>query len=241
MKPTKQEPQRLSKGKIRMVVCDVNNTLAEVGKPPLPSTVRELRKLEAKGVTLVFASGRAVEYLKGFSRALGLHPVFIGDNGSMIHDFEQYGYKRMAKRLKGINPIRKAIKARYKHNVSFVMQESSHLIEHRFSPEVAAMMVDEVREMTRSLGLDVRVGLSGNGAVYIAPMEVDKGKAIDEIKRIYHVSTDKIVAIGNDANDTPLIDRVGLFVGVGKAVKWGGEVPRFDTVEQALRHINSLC
>ena len=54
----------VSKGKIRMVVCDVNNTIAEVGKPPLPGTIMELRKLEAKGVTLVFASGRAIEYLK---------------------------------------------------------------------------------------------------------------------------------------------------------------------------------
>ena len=161
-----------------MLVCDVNNTIAQVGMPPTPKTVRLLRTLEGKGVILALASGRSIEYLKGFSRAIGIHPIFIADNGSMIHDLEQYTYFRIESRLKGITPIKKALKLKYRRGIMFVAQESSHLVEHRYTRKGALAIAREARKVAKEEGLDVRVGISGNGAVYISSRRVNKGLAI---------------------------------------------------------------
>jgi len=226
--------------RIRILFCDVNNTIAQIGKPPTSTTIKELKKLEAKGVLLVLASGRSIEYLKGFSRAIGIHPLFVGDNGSMIHNFEQYEYIRLAGKLKGLTPIKRELKKKYKGHLMFVTQESSHLIEHRYSRKGAKVLASEARKIANGLDLDVRIGISGNNAVYISPKNIDKGIALERIMELYHVKKEEVVAIGNDANDIPVIKKVGLFVGIGKQIKRNKNINNFSTIEQGLRYINSL-
>ena len=225
---------------IRMVICDVNNTLAPIGKPPTKETIDQLHELEAKGVMLVLASGRSVEYLKGFSRATGIHPLFIGDNGSIVHDFERYTSIKLGPKVKNVSEIKKVLRKVYGKRIMFVSQESSLLIEHKYSRRIAKMIAYDARKLAKRMKMNLRIGISGNGAVYISWMHINKGSALDRLKSLYYIKKNDMVAIGNDGNDRQLIPKVGLFIGVGKRIRHK-DIVRFDSIESALRYVNRLC
>ena len=69
----------------RVIVFDVDNTLAAVGKGMLDEDILLLKELEDQGNTIAVCSGKPSYYLCGFMRQIGLkHPVLIGENGSTI-------------------------------------------------------------------------------------------------------------------------------------------------------------
>lgn len=69
----------------RFIVFDLDDTLAEVGKPVLAENVALLHQLQAQGRQIVLCSGKPVYYLCGLCRQLGLpDAILIGETGAVI-------------------------------------------------------------------------------------------------------------------------------------------------------------
>ena len=70
---------------IKLVVFDLDGTLAELGQGVTPENLALLKKLEATGVRIAICSGKPTYYLCGFMRQLGLRaPILVGENGAVI-------------------------------------------------------------------------------------------------------------------------------------------------------------
>ena len=67
----------------RLLVFDLDGTLAQVGKGMLPEDIEKLLSLEKEGYTIVICSGKPSYYLCGFARQIGLaNPILVGENGA---------------------------------------------------------------------------------------------------------------------------------------------------------------
>ncbi len=70
---------------IKLVVFDLDNTLAFHGEGIKPHIIDKLRELEDKGINVAFCSGKTAFYLSGFARQVGLkNPILVGENGAEI-------------------------------------------------------------------------------------------------------------------------------------------------------------
>ena len=69
----------------KLLVFDLDGTLAPVGKPMADDTLGLLRSLEKAGYRIAVCSGKPTYYLCGLLRQAGLDaPVLIGENGAVL-------------------------------------------------------------------------------------------------------------------------------------------------------------
>jgi HAD superfamily hydrolase (TIGR01484 family) len=69
----------------KLLVFDLDGTLAEIGKGMLPEDVAEFHRLERCGYRIAICSSKPVCYLCGFMRQVGLKdPILIGENGAVF-------------------------------------------------------------------------------------------------------------------------------------------------------------
>ena len=70
---------------IKLVVFDLDGTLAPVGKSILPETLKRIKEIEERGIQIAICSGKPPFYLCGVMRQAGIaNPVLVGENGAVI-------------------------------------------------------------------------------------------------------------------------------------------------------------
>ena len=70
---------------IKLLVFDLDDTIAETGKEVLPEYVEIMKKIENAGICIAICSGKPTYYLCGFMRQIGLRePILIGENGGVV-------------------------------------------------------------------------------------------------------------------------------------------------------------
>ena len=108
---------------IKLVVFDLDKTLAELGKGVTPENIKQLKQLEEKGVRIAICSGKTVYYLCGFMRQLELeHPILIGENGAVIQFGVDLPPKNYYKFLSGdseVKAVMRKIEADIKGHTSY--------------------------------------------------------------------------------------------------------------------------
>ena len=82
----------------RLVVFDLDGTLAEIGKAVKAENVDKLKEIERYAYVAI-CSGKPIYYLCGLTRQLGLkNPIHIGENGAVIcfgYDLPPSRYERV--------------------------------------------------------------------------------------------------------------------------------------------------
>lgn len=69
----------MENNKIKLLVFDLDSTLAPVGKGMEEEDLKLFRSLEKSGKRIAVASGKTCDYLCGFLRQVGLrNPIMIG-------------------------------------------------------------------------------------------------------------------------------------------------------------------
>ena len=67
----------------KLIVFDLDRTLADIGAGILPADIEALKALERKGARIAICSGKPTYYLCGFMRQVGLEqPILVGENGA---------------------------------------------------------------------------------------------------------------------------------------------------------------
>lgn len=87
---------------VKLVICDVDNTLVKKGDMMSEKTKAVLKKLRDKGIYFGIASGRPLYQTEGFLKNWGYEgvDVFVGFNGATLHDRidnKDYSYYSMKK------------------------------------------------------------------------------------------------------------------------------------------------
>ena len=96
---------------IKLIVFDVDGTIAEPNSPVDRKVSEKLQCFERRGIRIAFASGKNASYLSGLARGIGLaDPIIIGENGCIIfYLFVCEGVPSISKNYVIIPPVKNAV------------------------------------------------------------------------------------------------------------------------------------
>lgn len=226
---------------IKLIVYDLDNTLAEHGKGILAADIEKLKKLENKGIKIAICSGKPVHYLSGFMRQVGLkQPYLLGENGAVLQVDVELPPKELY-----ILPY----SAQAKESLSFIKKEiDAKLPDIWYQPNMVGVSPfpksEEEFEIIASL-LDEHKDNLSDTQVYrhpdcfdIIPVGIDKRAGVHFLAQKLNLLRDEIVAVGDSMNDYPMFAYAGLSIGVN--VKDESKVNKnFATITEVLDYLDA--
>lgn len=225
---------------LKLVVFDLDETLAVTGQAMLQENIKLLKSLEEKGVTISVCSGKPTYYLCGFMRQIGLNfPILLGENGSTA----QFGIDLPPKQF-------------YTLPYSGAARESLLCIKREIDKAVPGIWYQPnevgVTPFPRSAEeFDVIAGiLKENEAMLydveiyrhvdsfdIVPKGISKKKGLQKLGEVLGISPQEMAAVGDGVNDYPMFEYAGLAVGVN--AKDEEKVDRnFGTLKETLEFLH---
>jgi HAD superfamily hydrolase (TIGR01484 family) len=206
---------------IKLMIFDVDDTLAKRNEPIGDGVVRFLKMAESAGIRVAMISGKPMMYVVGLARQVGLaNPILSGENGAHI----QYSTVIPPER-----EIALAASANSAEEFSVLRTEISRVFgdDVWFQPNSVNLSVFPMKEKLRTSVFDfvhryVEENVpSSTVSVYdhptcveIVPFGVDKGCALARIRELEGLEKSEVLAVGDSENDVPMFREAGVSVGV---------------------------
>lgn len=202
---------------LKLLVFDLDGTLAPIGRPILPEIVEGLRTLEDRGMRIAFCSGKPVFYLCGLARQLGLkQPILLGENGAdmqigvdlppAVH--ETLPYSREAKQT--IRFLRDAFEELLPH--LWYQPNKVMLTPFSWDPEEHAILqrcMDENADKVRDVDIYHHIDCYD-----IVPKGISKSEGLRALGRRLGIAPEETAAIGDGVNDYPMFAYAGTSIGI---------------------------
>lgn len=224
---------------LKLIVFDLDNTLAKIGKGITLADIAYLKQIEEQNIKIAICSGKPVIYLCGFMRQVGLkHPILIGENGAVIQfgvdlppkQYYRLPYSEVAKRTLAF--IQKQIDEKlpdvwYQPNMVGVTPFPKS--------ETEFVIIEELLEENKMNLEDVEVYRHAD-SFDIVPVGIDKRRGLEYLAKLLNISEEEIMAVGDGVNDYPMFEYAGRSIGIH--VKEPNRVDEnFLTITQALERI----
>lgn len=228
---------------IKLIVFDLDNTLAPVGKGILPGTIEKLREIEKSGVKIAICSGKPTFYTCGIMRQVELSdPILIGENGAVIQfgvdlpprTYEVQTYSQEAKET--IRFLRAKIEEVLPH-VWFQPNEVglTPFLTKQEEFDAINKILDDYKEQVNDV-----IVYEQFDCFDITPNGITKKSGIQKLARMLGVLPEEMIAVGDGINDYPMFEFAGIALGVN--VKDVDKVEKnFATIDEALEYIRSIC
>jgi len=201
----------------KLIVFDLDGTLAALGKGILPEDLALLRRLEETGARIAICSGKPTYYLCGMMRQVGLRaPVLVGENGAVIQlgvdlppkDYFVAPCSDAAKR--SIRRLREALE----QDVPGMWYQPNEVgLTHfpRNDAEFAAVqrVIDALAPQLQDV-----VIYRHCDSFDITPEGVTKKSGLARLGALLGIAAEETVAVGDGVNDYPMFEYAGLSVGV---------------------------
>lgn len=203
---------------MKLIVFDLDGTLAKHNKPIKDTTVEELRHLEKMGFQLVISSGKPSYYTIGMIRQVGLDsPIIIGENGLEI--------------LWGVDlPPRKEIVFSLKEEQERFIEETMKSVKRDMldkvwiQPNMIAMGLfirDERHRNHIRRYLEKRMLLAPEGMVlyeqwdaFDISTDINKGKGLKALLNVLKIDRKDVVSVGDGENDYSMFRESGVSIGI---------------------------
>ena len=226
---------------IKLIVFDLDNTLAEHGQAIAASDVEKLKKLEKKGISIAICSGKPVHYLSGFLRQVGLNkPFLLGENGAVLQVDVELPPKELY-----ILPYSKQAK----ESLKFIKAEiDAKLPDIWYQPNMVGVspfpksqdefdIIAELLEEKADQLQDIQVYRHPD-CFDIMPVGIDKRAGVHFLAQKLSLMRDEIVAVGDSINDYSMFAYAGLSLGVN--VKDEKQVNKnFKTITEVLDYLDA--
>lgn len=202
---------------VRLLVFDLDSTLAPLGKGIGEKELELFRKIEKNGVRIAICSGKTCDYLCGFMRQVGLdEPILIGENGAVI----RFGvdlppkYHYIIPFSQEIVQVLAEIKKNLEEKFPHMWFQPNKIGVTTFPTSLEEF--EEIQEM-----LDVwREGKEGIqvfrhvDSFDIVPAGIDKAVGIGFVLKQLGITTEEMIAIGDGVNDYCMFEMAGFAIGV---------------------------
>ena len=223
----------------KLVVFDLDDTLAAVGEVALSETLALIKNIEKTGVNIAVCSGKPVYYLCGFMRQAGIkNIIMVGENGAVV----QFGTSLPPKRFAFFPYLAEA-----DNEISFLKKEIDKLIpDIWYQPNQVALTpfprseeefdiimgcIDSCREKISHLTVYRHCD-----SIDITPSEITKYTGLKHLSDITGIKPEEMIAVGDGVNDYPMFEFAKYRVGVN--VKHPEAVDKnFKTIKEALKHV----
>ena len=225
----------------KLIVFDLDGTLAALGKGILGEDLAALRALEDAGARIAICSGKPTYYLCGFMRQVGLRaPVLVGENGAVIQlgvdlppkDYFVAPYSDAAKR--SIRLLREALMRDvpgmwYQPNEVGLTPFPRDDAEFSAVQHVIDALAHELKDVIIYRHCD---------SFDITPEGITKKSGLARLGALLGIAAEETAAVGDGVNDYPMFEYAGLAVGVNVKDESRVDV-NFAAVNEALRFLRT--
>ena len=202
---------------VRLIVFDLDGTLAALGRGIEPENLAMLRALEDAGARIAICSGKPTYYLCGFMRQVGLRaPVLVGENGAVIQlgvdlppkDYFVAPYSDAAKR--SIRLLRQKIEEAvpgmwYQPNEVGLTPFPRNEAEFDAVQGVIDAIDGEIKDVIVYRHCD---------SFDITPEGITKQSGLERLGALLGIAPQETIAVGDGVNDYPMFAYAGHAVGV---------------------------
>jgi len=227
----------------KLLVFDLDGTLAKVGKSMAKADVEKLIALETLGYIIVICSGKPSYYLCGFARQLGLRePILVGENGATF----QFGIDLPPKRYE-VYPYSDAAKAQRNRMKALIDYECGDKVwyqpnEVELSPfpkdeetfELLQRLIDEKKSLLDELEIYRHIDCFD-----LIPKCINKYNGLAYLTKLMEIEAQDVIAVGDGVNDIPMFEFANMAIGIASADNMIDEHVGyvFDTIGKALDFI----
>ncbi len=223
----------------KLIVFDLDGTLAALGKGVEPENLGMLHALEEAGARIAICSGKPTYYLCGFMRQVGLKaPVLVGENGAVIQlgvdlpprDYFVAPYSEAAKR--SIRLLREKIEEAVP-GMWYQPNEVGLTPFPRNDAEFAAVqaVIDGLADALADI-----IVYRHCDSFDITPNGITKKSGLARLGALLGIAPQETIAVGDGVNDYPMFEYAGHAVGV--SVKDESKVDvNFATANEALKYL----
>ena len=227
---------------IKLIVFDLDNTLAPVGKGIFPETIEKLKEIEKTGIRIAICSGKPTFYTCGLMRQIELeNPIFVGENGAVI----QFGVDLPPRRYEVQTYSKEA-----KETIRFLRGKIEEMLPHVwFQPNEVGLTPfltkQEEFDVINKILADYKEQVN-DVIVYkqfdcfdITPNGITKKSGIEKLANMLGVLPEEMIAVGDGINDYPMFEFAGTALGVN--VKEPDKVNvNFNSIFEVLEYIQGL-
>lgn len=212
---------------MKAVAIDLDGTFFD-DNPPLLDLIAKLRDIRARGTVVMLCSGRALPYLTGVSKILGVDGPLIAEDGMIVYD--QINAKRYVMGdVKQLEVVRKLAPNLIKEGIE--TKKPQHIKEVIFTLEPnygvsLQTLYEKVLKLKDERNLSLNISRSSQ-MVNILPYGANKGSALKKAAEILGIPCSEIAAFGDSLNDLPMLRESGYPVAVGNAEKEVKEIAKY--------------
>lgn len=226
----------------KMLIFDLDGTLASLGKGITYDNVMRLKELEQMGYQIAICSGKPTYYLCGFLRQVELNePIMIGENGANIQfgvdlpPSRFYLYPFPKKTRDALKQIQSMIEERFEGiwfqpNLSGVTPFPRD--EREF--EEIANLLEQQKELLQDVLIYRHVD-----SFDITPKEINKHHGLKFLTELTGIRAEDMIAVGDGVNDVPMFQYVDYSIGIGNMVSDQTDIS-FETIKEALDYIKEM-
>lgn len=208
----------------KLIVFDLDGTLAPIGKEMLDEDIIKLRKLEYSGYRIAICSGKPTFYLCGFMRQIGLQdPILVGENGAVI----QYGIELPPKRFytcphsaRAAEQLRR-MKARIVDDCGDRVWFQPNEIEVTPFPQDAGAfeLIQELID-AHPEELDELLVYRQVDCFDFIPKNINKAQGLAYLAELEGLTREEFIAVGDGINDVPMFEFADVSIGIGANLKY---------------------
>ena len=223
---------------IKLIVFDLDNTLAKVGKGIEQIDIELLKEIEQKGVKIAICSGKPVNYLCGFMQQVGQeNPILLGENGAVIQfgvDLPPKKYCVITDKQDTVRQL-KELRADLENKFGDRVWVQPNEIEMTAFPHDIELF-DQIQAVIDEKNIADAVVYRQVDCFDIVPSDVSKSRGLQYLANLLGLSSEDFIAVGDGINDYPMFEYAGLSLGVN--VKDESRVAiNFNNINQALEYL----
>jgi len=207
---------------LKVVIFDIDNTLAKPNKPIDAQIVKSLKKIETSGIKIALISGKPAAYITGLARQTGLqNPIISGENGAYIYYSSNFPPQKeiatmpVEEEAKTLEDLKIRIIKKFDNKVWM----QPNIVNLTIFPKTKKMKDDLFRYIStyassvKSFSKKLKI-YTHTDSIEVIPLRINKGAALRKIKKIEKLKKEEILAVGDNENDIPMFREAGVSIGI---------------------------
>lgn len=227
----------------KLIVFDLDGTLAEIGKGITLENLQLLKQLETLGAKIAICSGKPAFYLCGLLRQLELaEPIIIGENGAVIQigvnlppsDYFVLPYSQEASLT--LDKIRMDLTKALGKTVWYQPNSVAFTVFPKNAQQFE--LIQNYIDSNKKSFIDVTVYRHSDSFDF-TPTGINKKIALEYLSNITKILQAETIAVGDGVNDYPMFEYAAYSIGVN--VKEPNKVNvNFENLTEGLNYLIKL-